>query len=103
MALIPVGETGYEIREGKHAVMPAQKSATLRWSPWFGVATKARGERTVAAAVILPVADSAEAERIAQSVRLKTESAGGYTLAYTSGKKEVSFRFVRKGDGLALE
>ncbi len=102
MALIPVGEIAFEIREGKHAVMPAQKNAALRWVPWFGVATKASGERTIMAAIILP-ADGAEAERIAGSARLEPEASGGYALSFTAGITKREYRFARKGDGLGLE
>lgn len=103
MALIPVSESGFSLREGKHAIMMAQRNASFRWVPYFGAVTRGTGGRTVLAAVIVPAGNDGEAQKIAESVKLKSDDSGNYSLSFAKGGKKFAYRFVNGGDGLTLE
>ena len=102
MALIPVVEGGFTLREGKHAIMMAQKNATFRWVPWFSTVVRAKDERTILVSVILPVGNDSEARKTAESVQLKSDSAGNCSLSFAKGGKKFAYRFEKGGDGLKL-
>jgi hypothetical protein len=103
MTLIPVFEGGFTLREGKHAVMMAQKNAALRWVPYFGAVTRGNGERTVLATVIIPAGNDSDVQKVVESVKLKADASGNYSLSFAKGGKKFAYRFVNDGDGLVLE
>jgi hypothetical protein len=103
MALIPVVEGSFTLRQGKHAILAVQKNARFAWVPYIGAVVKAASERTVMGTVILPVANDAEAQQIVKSVKKATDNAGNYTLSFEKGGKTYSFRYKKGADGLVME
>ncbi len=103
MAVIPVSGDDWAIKTGKHAILMAQKNASLRWTPYFGTVLKARGGRTVVATIILPVDDDAEAQAVSRSAQLSFDSDGNVKLAFTAEGERHEYRFSKMRDGLVLE
>ena len=99
MAVIPVVDGRFSIREGKHPVLPIKKSARYSTIPYFCMVLKAEKERSVIATVILPVEDFTDAEQLAKSVIMKTDSSGNLSLSIS----RHSWEFKMGNDGLVLE
>ncbi|MDP2982429.1 MAG: heparinase II/III family protein [Candidatus Latescibacter sp.] len=103
MALIPVVEDEFSFRPGKHAILAVQKTAAFKWVPYIGTVLKATKEDTVMAAVILPVANDAEAEGIVKSVRKSFDGSGNYTLSFAKSGKTYTYKYKKGPDGLVME
>lgn len=103
MALIPVVNSDYTVREGKHAILMAQRNAKFRRAPYFGTVIKASKERTVIAAIILPVEKNSEAEKIVKSVKRSEDRKGNLLLSFEKGGEMYEYRFRMGSDGLVLE
>jgi hypothetical protein len=103
MALIPAVTGEFTLRTGRHAILMAQRNASFRWVPYVGMVTRAAGERTILAAIVLPVGSDGEAEKVVQSVRKSLDGAGNFTLSFETGGKKYEYRF-RSGDwGMVME
>jgi hypothetical protein len=103
MALIPIMNGAFTLRQGKHAVLMAQKKANLRWVPYVGIVTQASNEITVLAAVIFPTGGDKESEQTAKSARYAVDSEGNVLIAFTKAGKKFEYRFKKRADGLVLE
>jgi hypothetical protein len=103
MALIPVVVGDFSLRTGSHAILMAQRNASLRWVPYVGIVTRAAGERTILAAIVLPVEDPGEADRIAKSARETFDGAGTLTLSFIAGGRDYTYRFVAESGELSLK
>jgi hypothetical protein len=103
MALIPVRGGEFTIRPGKHAILAAQREAQFRWVPYFGTLVKAKSEKTLVGSIVLPVADAAEADKIAASVKSAVNNSGAMSLVFQKAGKEYRYLYKKGRDGLVLE
>jgi len=103
MAVFPVVDCASRMREGRHAVMLAQRNAKLRWVPYFDVVVDAERELTRAASVILPVGGEDEAGEIAQSVEFREDGGGNLLLSFEKGGTVHSYVFEPGEGGLVLK
>ena len=103
MVLIPVVDTPFSFRPGKHAILPAQKDAQFTWIPYFGTILHAQDEQTTIATIILPVKDKSEAREIANSAQRTTDSAGNLILSFESDGMTYTYKYNNCKDGLVLE
>lgn len=103
MALIPVVEGGFSIREGKHPDLPIKKDARFTWIPYFGTVLNARGGNTLIATIVLPVEQENEAAGIVQSASWSTDRSGNAMLAFEQRGKKYTYQFVQKNGWLVLE
>jgi len=102
MALIPAVEGDFTLREGRHAILMAQRNAKFRWVNYFGTVVTAPSEHTVLASIIVPVKDAAEAESIAGSIRISADG-NGRTISFRRGGEKYDYRFAGDGEWLRLE
>ena len=100
MVLAPAVDGSYTFREGKHPSLPVIENARFEWIPYFGVVTTAESGRTLAAAVILPVKDGAEAGEVARSLKKESDADGGVGVSFRASGKRHSYRFMRGANGL---
>ncbi len=103
MALIPLAETAFRFRSGRHADLPVMEDARFEWIPYFGTVLSARDEKTALATIILPVKDENEAKAVTASAKLKRDGDETMTVRFARGGREYTFRFERGAEGLALE
>lgn len=102
MALIPVVDGGFELREGRHPYLPVRKDAAFQWINYFGTVLKARGQKTDIVTIVLPVADADEAATVAKSASRSTDGQGNLTVFFESGGKKFSYTYRKESDGLVL-
>jgi len=99
MALIPLVEQSYEIKQGKHASQFINATSDFSWIDYFDTEIKTLGEKTTAATLILPVANLLEAKSIADSKKITRDKSGNISIYFSRNGKEYSFEFEnRKGD-----
>ena len=103
MALIPVVDGDFILREGRHACQPVNATARFFWIPYFETVVRAGGTRTVIGTIILPVEDDAEAQRIAASVKRTVDGSGNLTLAFEKGGATYRYLYKAGADGLVLQ
>ena len=103
MALIPVMDGDFTIRPGRHAIMMAQRNASFRWVPYFGTVTRASGERTVLATIILPVNGDSETEQVMKSAKRTSDPSGNLVFTFEKGGKKYEYRFRKGAEGLVME
>jgi len=103
MALIPVVDTDFTVREGKHAILMAQRNAKFRRVPYFGTVLTALSERTVIVTVILPVEGISEAEEIVNSMRRQSDRDGSLTLRFEKDGAAFYYAFRMGDEGLVLK
>ena len=96
MALIPVTDQPFAIREGRHACNPVNATRSFFWVNYFGTVINTKKENTVAATLILPVSDENEARKLSGSVKKTYGADGSFALSFTKGGKQ--FRYVYKKD-----
>ena len=102
MALIPLSSTGVTIREGKHAVLPAQKNGRFRWAPYVDTNLTADRNLTVAAAIVLPLEPGVDPVEVLDGARFTGTDGGTYQLTFTAGGRICDYRFERSDEGLIL-
>lgn len=103
MALIPVIDGDFTIREGRHACQPVNATRNFFWVPYFGTVVKAKSNSTIIGTIILPVDDDSEAREVVDSVKRTVDRSGNLTLSFTKAGKNYTFRFKKQKDGLVLE
>ena len=103
MAIIPSADNVFEIREGKHAVLMAQRNAKLRTVPFVGAVLKARRKNTVIVTLIIPVDNGDVARIIAKSLKQKTDRNGSLIVTFVKDGETVSAAFAKDDQGLILE
>ena len=96
MALIPVTDQPFTIREGRHACNPVNATRSFFWVNYFGTVINTKKENTIVATVLLPVIDENEARKISGSVKKTYRADDSFTLSFTKGGKQ--FRYVYKKD-----
>jgi hypothetical protein len=101
MALIPIVESEFTIREDRHAYLPVNASSEFEWIPYFGVISKASQEQNLIVTIILPVNDQNAAEEIAASATL-TRDGKNVTVSFSKDGQTFSFQFEGGQDGLRL-
>ncbi len=103
MALIPIVEGDFTIREGRHACQPVNASRRFFWIPYFGTVVNAKSDNTIMGTVILPVEDDSEAGDIVNSIERSVDRSGNLSLSFMKSGVRYSFRFNKTRDGLILE
>jgi hypothetical protein len=103
MALIPVANQEYIIREGRHACNPVNATRPFFWVSYFGTIINAKKDNTVIATIILPVNDENEAQQICRSVNKMYENNGNFTLSFRKGNREFKYVYRNDKEGLALK
>lgn len=101
MALIPAVEGDFTFRQGRHACQPVNATRNFFWINYFGTVVKASGTDNLVGTIVVPVADGAEAQRIADSVKLQRTS-GGAALSFVQNGKTFSYTYEKGKDGLVL-
>jgi len=100
MALMPVVNQEFTIREGKHACQPVNATRPFFWVNYFGTIIETKNDNTLVATVILPVNDENEALQISRSVNKKYENNGNFTLSFVKGNQEFKYVYKKDKDGL---
>ena len=103
MALIPVVDGGFTIRNGRHACQPINATRNFFWVPYFGAVIKAKDAETLIVTIILPVEDEDEAQSIAKSVDRRIDNAGNLSLSFEKAGKTHAYRYKKGAEGLVLE
>ena len=103
MALIPVSDQEFSIREGRHACQPVNATRSFFWINYFGTVLNTKKENSVIATVIVPVNDENEAQKISASVKKKYDTNGSFTLSFTKGGKVFRYIYRSTDEGLVLE
>ncbi|MGH7492308.1 MAG: heparinase II/III domain-containing protein [bacterium] len=103
MALIPIVDNAFTIREDRHAYLPVKASAELTWIPYFGVVSQAPREQNLIATIIMPVQDKQEAEQIAQSATFARDRQGNVSISFSKNSQTFSFQFDTSQAGLRLK
>lgn len=103
MALIPVVDSEFSIREGKHPIQPVHAEIDFTWAPYFGTIVKANNDNTLIGTIILPVNDDNEAQSIVNSVKRSTDKSGNITLSFTKAGEKYSFVYNMTKEGLVLQ
>lgn len=102
MAMIPVMPGDYTIRPGKHAVQFVNATSPFSWIDYLGTVVKSSGDKTLVASIFVPVANAAEAERIARSAQVSQRGESLVISVQKDGKKYV-YDFKRSEDGYVLK
>jgi len=102
MAVIPVVDGDFNLREDKHTILMAQKNAKLRLVPYFGTVVNAEKEKTIIAHIILPVNDENDANKIKNSVKRSVDNNGNLTLSFVKDDETFSYMFKKGKDGLVF-
>jgi hypothetical protein len=103
MALIPFTETGFAIREGKHAIQPVNAEVRFEWQPYSGTIVNAKNENTILGAVILPVESEKEADEITNTIKQSFDKSGNMILTFVKTGEKHSFTYSQTKDGLLLQ
>ncbi len=103
MALIPVVDTDFDIRSGRHAFLPIKKDAVLQRIPYFGTVVTAKKEKTIIATIILPVKDQNDAQEIVKSVKRTMDSSGNLSLSFTKDGTKYMYTFNDTKEGFILQ
>ncbi len=100
MALIPLTDGNFNIREDRHASLPVHADFNLEWIPYFSIVTAATAEKTVLASLILPVENEEQAQQIAASAQLSGSAAKEVAVTFRFGNKPCEFVFRAEKEGL---
>jgi len=103
MALVPLVQGPFSIRQDRHAFLPVNATAAFSWIPYFGVVLTAKTETTVVGLILLPVRNEAEAKEIADAAMLSKDRSGNVVLSFTRRDRSFQFHFRSKEGGLVLE
>ena len=103
MALIPIADNAFTIRQDRHAYLPVNATAELAWIPYFGVVSQAPREQNLIAVIILPVQDKLEAEQITASAVLKRDNQNNVNISFSKQGHTFNFQFNAGQAGLRLK
>ncbi|MCK5462130.1 MAG: hypothetical protein KAI95_03905, partial [Bacteroidales bacterium] len=103
MAIIPIIDQEYHIKPGRHASQFVNATNDFFWVDYIDAEVKAKDEKTIIATLVLPVSDVEEAQKIAGSRKLTTDSSGNLSVSFSSGGKEFVFDFTNSDEGLMLK
>ena len=103
MALIPVVEGEFSLREGKHPIQPVNDKIDFKWDPYFGTVVKARSNNTVIGTIILPVDDEKDARAVVSSVVRNVDPSGSLTLSFSKAGEKFTFVYKMTKEGLVLQ
>lgn len=103
MALIPIVDQQFEIQTGRHACQFVNATSKMFWVDYFDTEIKSNTEKVKIATLILPVADTLEAQNIADSKKITTNKSGGITVSFSRNGKPYFFDFENKNEGLVLK
>ena len=102
MALIPVTDQPFSLREGRHACNPVNATRAFFWVNYFGTVITTKKENTVMATIIVPVRDENEASKISGSVKKTYGADGSFILSFTRGGKQFRYSYKNDQGGLLL-
>ncbi len=102
MALIPAAGGSFSFEQGRHACQPVNATRGFFWIDYFDTVVKASSSNNVLATIITPVADEAEAEAIASTVK-RTASGGGLNLSFAKNGQSYTYNFTSGTDGLTIK
>ncbi len=102
MALIPVTDQPFSLREGRHACNPVNATRSFFWVNYFGTVITTKKENTVMATIIVPVRDENEASKISGSVKKTYGADGSFILSFTRGGKQFRYSYKNDQGGLLL-
>jgi len=103
MALIPVTDSSFMIRPGKHSNLPVKMDARFSWISYFGTLISAKDDATLIATIILPVENEEEALAVAESVKRSVDGSGNLALLFEKNNSTYSYEFTMSTDGIVLE
>jgi hypothetical protein len=103
MAIIPVNEGDFIMKKGRHSILPVNGTAVYKEVEYIGTFLKAKSEKTIMGAIILPVNDENEAQQIAASARRIMDGRGNLTFSFTKANKLYTYSYKKDKDGLRLE
>lgn len=103
VALIPVIEKDFTIREDRHANMYVHAQAQFSWIPYFGVVVNAPAPKTLIGTLLLPVSNSEEAKAVQKSASLAKDSAGNVVLRFTAQNQPYEYLYKAEKQGLVLQ
>ena len=102
MALIPVVDGDFTIRQGKHPYLPVRQNASFQWINYFGTVLNAQDENTEIGTVIVPVVNEKEAEKIVSSAKLVKDRSGNVTVSFKKSGKTYRYTYEKTEDGFVL-
>ncbi len=102
MALIPVADAPVTLRPGRHAILMAQRSASLRWVHYFDIVATAGEPVTVIGSIIVPVESESEAVSVLNSIQSSTAGNGAREITFTANGGRHLYSFANGKDGLVL-
>lgn len=102
MALIPVTNQHFTIREGIHTVVPLSPEPKVERVPYFGTVLSSKKERTIIATLIIPEDNEKQTMSVIKSVKSNL-SGGKYTLSFKKLGKNYIYKFRETREGLIYE
>jgi hypothetical protein len=103
MALIPIVDLGFSIREGKHPIQPVNAEVKFKWAPYLGTIVTAQKENTFIGSVILPVEDDNEALAVTNSIQSSIDKTGNISVSFSKRGGIHTFNFTMTNNGLVLQ
>ena len=90
------------IQEDHHAVLPVHLMERFRWVPYFSLMVNAQNSKSIMGAIISPVKDTQEADKISDTVLLTKEKTGNIKLTFEQREQQYHFNYRNGTKGLSL-
>jgi hypothetical protein len=103
MALIPVADGDFTLRQAKHAGLPVMTNVSFEWIPYCGIVVRAKTDCTVIASIILPVDGESETEEIVNSVEKKIDNKEEFKISFNKLNKECVYNFKKDKNFIFLK
>jgi len=103
MALIPIFNQDFTIRQGKHASQFVNATSNFSWIDYFDTVVKSGNEKTILATLIVPVSDQEEAIEISETSQIALDNSGNLSLSFSKDGAPNTYDFVKSTDGLVLK
>lgn len=100
MALIPILNQKFEIKQGRHTSQMVNGTEKFKWIDYFDIEVNSRKEITNLITLILPVKDFEEARQIVAAKSMKIEKNGSIKINLVKGEDDFEFFFEMKKEGL---
>jgi hypothetical protein len=102
IALLPVTEHSFMIREDRHANLYVNAQAEFQWIPYFGIVLNASSQKTLISTLLIPVKNADEAKAIQQSASLTKDSSGNVRLKFIVANQSHEYLYTSEKQGLVL-
>lgn len=103
MALIPLLNQDFMIKEGRHASQFVNATKGFDWRYYFDTEVKAKEGKTVIGTIIVPVKSKEDAQKILDSKNVVGNADGDLSVEFTSAGEKFSFKFTNEKEGLLLK